>query len=294
MSDLLRKRFLKIAQSGIVAQYTPKQLSELRLELLAFPTDSLNPVEFFSLLELQFYVSLLTNHDVEAKAALDRIVDQFGADKSQRIKVLQSLYLESIGEDEKATKILTGNPDELELSRRLTTFSRKTGKNNNEDNSDYINTLIFFLDLTPSDIKTWAELANEYSKTGNYERAIFCYKEILLYEPYAYNIFYKVGLQYYYHFLQIESGLRDKKEKLLEAVDILTNSRNNFLRSVELCESFEKGWLGVYTIGELEFNKKLSSKSPSKESRIFLEDGDKLRDLSKKNSGSLISLDKIN
>lgn len=167
MSSLVKVKLLKIAKSGAFATFSPQQLDECRSQILSLATDKLTNSEIYSILELQFYISLLTNHDVEAKAALDRLLDQFAVEKSQKLKILRSLYLEAIGEDERAIKILTQDPDELDLSRRLTTFSRKKKEvSENLDGMSYISNLIFYLDLNPSDIKTWAELAGEYSKRG--------------------------------------------------------------------------------------------------------------------------------
>ncbi|CAH2355151.1 ER membrane protein complex subunit 2 [[Candida] railenensis] len=279
---LLKTKLLKIAKSGVFQDFTPQQLSETREEILSLGTDGLTTVEVYTLLELQFYISLLTNHDVEAKACLDRLVDQFDTEKSQRIKLLQSLYLEAVaGDEKKATDILCRDPDEMNLSRRLTSFSRKRANGS----ESFINNLIFYLDLNPSDLKSWGELGSQYSKVGNYEKSVYCYKEILLREPFAYNIFYLVGLEYYHWFLQadLNNNNKDKKDKVLEAVELLSQARNHFLRSIEISESYKKGWEGVYAVSNVkEFNDRIGGKwGQVKEVKKFLADGDKLRELSK-------------
>lgn len=271
-----KTKLLQIAKHGVFNTFTPPQLARCREQLLALTTDSLSSLEMYALLELQFYISLLTDHDVEAKACLDRLVDQFEPEKSQRLKVLQSIYLEAVGEEAKAQLMLSLDPDELELSRRLTTFSR-----NNGDTAAYISNLVFYLDLNPSDIKTWAELADQYLRTGNYDRAIYCYKEVLLQEPFAYNIFYQCGLQHYKQFLQLDqqNGARERKEKVLEAVEQLTRARHNFLRSTEICQDYAVGWLAVAQIGGLaDFHRRIEAKYGTvKEVRAFLDDTRKLQ-----------------
>ena len=73
--------------------------------------------------------------------------------RSQRIKILQSVYAELKGEIETASKLLSEDPDELRLLRRLTTLSR-----HDKNPTKYINNLIYYLNLQPSDLIAWAEL----------------------------------------------------------------------------------------------------------------------------------------
>lgn len=279
--ELVKNKLLSIAASGIYVNFQPVTLQNTYNEIsefLSVNAESIDTIELFNLYELQFYISLMTNHDVEAKTNLDRLVDQFGFEKSQRVKLLQSIYFEAMGDDEAAMKVLGQNADELRLSRRLVTFSRKP-----DNNEDYIASLNYYLDLQPSDVITWAELADEYKKVGHYEKAIHCLQEILLQEPYAYNIFYKVGLLYYYQFLQeFNNKTQDKKDRLLEAMSVLNNAKNNFLRSIEICDSYSTSWLGIYLITKLDLNQALSNKlADNKQVRIYLEDNSKLEALSK-------------
>ncbi|ODV67378.1 hypothetical protein HYPBUDRAFT_109975 [Hyphopichia burtonii NRRL Y-1933] len=279
---LVKNKYLTIAAKGLFSTYTPEQLSKTHQELeqfLVINSETLNINELFSLYELQFYLSILTNHDIEAKAYLDRILDQFNSSKSERIKLLKSIYLEAIGDIDALVKLLGQQQDELRLSRRLTTFSRHEDKSNGE----YIESLNYYLNLQPSDLVTWCELAEEYAKIGHYDKAIFAYKEVLLQEQYAYNIFYKVGLYYYYSFLQVYNDKIDKKDKLLEWLELLTNSRNLFLRSVEIGGNYTKSWVGIYTVSTLDFIGKLSSNknvNGLKQVKTFIQDSPKLSKLS--------------
>lgn len=279
--ELVKNKLLSMAASGIYVNFQPDILQNTYNEIskfLSVNAESIDTIELFNLYEMQFYISLMTNHDVEAKTSLDRLVDQFGFEKSQRVKLLQSIYFEAMGDDEAAMKVLGQNADELKLSRRLVTFSRKP-----DNNEDYIASLNYYLDLQPSDVITWAELADEYKKIGHYEKGIHCLQEILLQEPYAYNIFYKVGLFYYYQFLQeFTNKTQDKKDKLLEAISVLNNAKNNFLRSIEICDSYSTSWLGIYLISKLDFNQTLLNKlADNKQVKIYLEDNSKLEALSK-------------
>lgn len=289
--NLVKDKLLSIAASGIYVNFQPDVLQNTYNEITLFLSvnaESIDTIELFNLYELQFYISLMTNHDVEAKTCLDRLVDQFGSEKSQRVKLLQSIYFEAIGDDEAAMKMLGQNADELKLSRRLVTFSRKP-----DNNEDYIASLNYYLDLQPSDAITWAELANEYKKIGHYEKAIHCLQEILLQEPSAYNVFYKVGLFYYYKFLQeFSNKTLDKKDRQLEAMSILNNAKNNFLRSIEICDSYSSSWLGIYLIAKSDFNQTLSNKlADNKQVKTYLKENLKLEVISKQN---VIKLNELN
>ena len=241
----------------------------------------LDSIELFNLYELQFYLSILTLHDIEAKNVLDKICDQFdfkdsnkNKGRSQRIKILQSVYVELKGEIETASKLLSEDPDELRLLRRLTTLSR-----HDKNPTKYINNLIYYLNLQPSDLIAWAELSEQYQKLGNYDKSIYCLKEVVLQNPLAYPIFYKIGLLYYYLFLQNEGNLKtDKKDKLFELMKILINSRDNYLYSLEINDKYEKNWVGLKTIVSLPFNDKLKKISESsKEIKDYLNYNEKLK-----------------
>lgn len=282
---LLKKKLLLLASSGSFTNYTPRQLhdayEELQDFLIIYQDKVLDSIELFNLFELQFYLSLLTLHDTEAKNALDRITDQFSIIKvdkeltSQRITILKSIYEELQGDIKQASKLLSEDPDELKLSRRLTTLSRHDGG----DPSKYINNLIYYLNLQPSDKQTWNELAEQYKILGHYDKAIYCLKEIVLQDPQAYPIFYKIGLLYYYMFLQLEVNLKtEKKDKLLELMKILTNSRDNYLYSIEINDKYKKNWVGLKVLVELSFNDKLKKISESsKEIKEYLSYNDKLK-----------------
>ena len=191
------------------------------------------------------------------------------------------------GDEQAAMKVLGQNADELRLSKRLVTFSRKS-----DDNVEYIASLNYYLDLQLSDIISWAELADEYKKIEHYDKAIHCLQEILLQEPYAYNVFYKVGLFYYYRFLQDFTKTAEKKDKLLEMMSVLNNATNNFLRSIEICDSYTKSWLGIYLIIKSEFNNVLSNKlSDNKQVKAYLEGNAKLESSSKQ---KIIQLNSVN
>lgn len=283
---LLKKKLLLIASTGKFAQFPMKQVQKYHHELEIFLNmygDSLDGIELLNLYEMQFYILLIVGKDIEAKVVLDRILNQFGSNsKSQRIKVLQSVYHEAIGERVVASSILEKNADDMKLTRRLTTFDRSNVET-------YINSLSFYLNINPSDLLAWAELAHVYSEAGEYEKSVFCYKEVLLHEPCAYPMFYRAGLNYYYNFLREEKLLKgERKEKLLELVHILRNSRDHYLRCIEICDVYTKSWVGLNLILNLKFNDKLNKYNMVKEIKTYLDENDKLRPLVEKRVDELV------
>ena len=263
-----------------------KQVQKYHHELEIFLNmygDSLDGIELMNLYEMQFYILLIVGKDIEAKVVLDRILNQFGSNsKSQRINVLQSVYHEAIGERAVASSILEKNADDMKLTRRLTTFDRSNAET-------YINSLSFYLNINPSDLLAWAELAHVYSEAGEYEKSVFCYKEVLLHEPCAYPMFYRAGLNYYYNFLREEKILKgERKEKLLELVQILRNSRDHYLRCIEICAVYTKSWVGLNLILTLKFNDKLNKSNMVKEIKTYLDENDKLRPLVEKRVSELV------
>lgn len=283
---LLKKKLLLIASTGKFAQFPMKQVQKYHHELEIFLNmygDSLDGIELLNLYEMQFYILLIVGKDIEAKVVLDRILNQFGSNsKSQRIKVLQSVYHEAIGERTVASSILEKNADDMKLTRRLTTFDRSNVET-------YINSLSFYLNINPSDLLAWAELAHVYSEAGEYEKSVFCYKEVLLHEPCAYPMFYRAGLNYYYNFLREEKLLKgERKEKLLELVHVLRNSRDHYLRCIEICDVYTKSWVGLNLILNLKFNDKLNKYNMVKEIKTYLDENDKLRPLVEKRVDELV------
>lgn len=287
MSGLAKQRYLAILSSGVFATFSPDKLAALHQEVggyLNVHSGQLDLSDQFDLYELQFYLALLTNHDVEAKSYLDRINDQFAGKQSQKIMILRLMYYEASGDMKAAVNALGDSADELRASRRLATFSR-TKLDGSPNIPEYIKNLNYYLDLQPSDSLAWAELGDQYIKVGHYDKAAFCFNEVLLQEPNAYNIFYKVGLAVYYQFLQEYQEKNEKKDKLLAAMALLERSRNAFLRSVEISGSYVKSWVGVYVVSghsllqKLESNKTLAQ---LKKVAQFTSETNQLHQLSKK------------
>lgn len=85
-----------------------------------------------------------------------------------------------------------------------------------------------------------------------YRKAIFSYQEVLLFAPQAYNIFARIGELYHAAALQ-EAGSLDSVSSLNNGtkenvINSLKQGLKNFLRSVELCPVYIRGWAGVQVV----------------------------------------------
>lgn len=242
-----KKRYLAILSLGVFAHYSPLQLEALHSQLAAFLStnaDSLDLTDLFDLRHLHFMVLLLTNRDNEARACLDRLHDQFGNQKSQKLMVLRLMLYEATSSKRDAIAALGKDANDLQTSRRLTTLARRKD-DGSPDPVEYVRALTHYLDLQPGDPVAWAELGDQYNLAGHYDKAVYCFQEVLMVQPLAYNMFYKVGLNQYLRLLQ-QDDRSDKKERLLAGMELLRGARDAFLRAVELSDSYSRAWVGVY------------------------------------------------
>ncbi|KAJ8103228.1 hypothetical protein POJ06DRAFT_246948 [Lipomyces tetrasporus] len=198
---------------------------------------SLPPANLYNVFELQFFLSIIAGKDTEASAILATLTDRFRQD-SHRVGVLRSIYLEATEGPLKALEFVSGRPD-----TELGTLKRKIVilKSSNQT-SHYISELLKLVDNFPSDAESWAELASAYAEAGMYAQSLFALHEVLLLVPLAYNINALIGETslVYASSLQAASSSHSVaiEERLFEAVKF-------FLRSVELCEDYVRGWAGV-------------------------------------------------
>lgn len=241
--EAVKQKLLMVANLGVYFDFTPPQIQAYTREVVAFlknHKDVVDNLEYFNLLELQFWLDIFTSRDVDAKIVLDRISDQFAlVGQLLRLKILQLAYYEAQGDTEQAQKVLGDDANELRVQRRLTTFKR-------HDPEAYIAALNSYLDTCGLDLMAWSELATQYTNTGHYDMATYCYQEILLQEPHAYPFFYRAGTSYYHEYLQRQASLKPP-----QAIELLQNALNHFCRSVELCHVYDNGWRGIKTLVDL-------------------------------------------
>lgn len=244
--NLAKQRYVDIFTSGIFSQFGPERLEQLHGEVSLFlkqHQDSLDASTLYTIFELQFFLLLLTTRDVEAKLYLNRFQDQFGA-ALQKFLLYLLMFHEAQGDMDAAEAYLGSDPDQLRLLRRLATFSYSLTAAGSQKSRwpAYIRSLTLYLDLQPADVLAWAELGDLYLAAGHYDKAHFCWKEVLLHEPHAYNAWCSAGAAAYKKHLQ--GGLARKD--VLDSAAWLQKARDSYLRLVDICPHYTRGWLGVY------------------------------------------------
>lgn len=119
--------------------------------------------------------------------------------------------------------------------KRKATFSKFSG-----DTEQYIKELLKITTVIPTDPEVWAELGEAYYTAGHYPQAIHALQEVLILTPHAYNIFARIG-EIHHTYVSRNAPSLPFNEKF----DNLALAVKHFLRAVELCPVYIRGWAGV-------------------------------------------------
>ncbi|SCV02867.1 LAMI_0H03620g1_1 [Lachancea mirantina] len=261
--EALRKRFLTIYETKFFSIAPPNEIVELYNELKAYlkvVDPALSQTDYMSLMHMLFDLCIYNGKDIEAQVIYKTLEDRFG-DNSPYLHVMQATMMQVNENDVTAEKYLqelldrvleydTDILDYLLVSKKLLSIRKRS-----LSREKYISELLNLSEKFPLDGETWTALATEYLEAGQLDRAAFCLEEVLCIAPFNYICFAQLGEVLYY------KALRDKKGKK----DVLQDSLNNFLRSVELSETYLKGWAFVAKItGILDGKKALHSLAKKK------------------------------
>jgi len=78
-----------------------------------------------------------------------------------------------------------------------------------------------------------------------YAQSLFCLEEIVLIYPQAYNIFARMGeISYLLSIHQTSTSGRDNDN----ATEVLLDAQRYYLRSIELCEDYPRGYYGLVVV----------------------------------------------
>jgi tetratricopeptide (TPR) repeat protein len=117
--------------------------------------------------------------------------------------------------------------------------------------TEAITQLTGLLKFSPTDGEAWAELSDLYLSQGMVEQAIFCLEEVLLIQPHAWNVSWNCYLfqmltgQMHAKLGEIIYSTADFKANAVELSRVMSESMRRYLRSVELCENYLKGYYGL-------------------------------------------------
>ncbi|SCV03915.1 LANO_0G07030g1_1 [Lachancea nothofagi CBS 11611] len=238
--DILKNRYLAIHSTKHYTQISPEEVITLWTQLKAFlgaSDSSMTEIEYMSMTHMLFDLSIYVSKDVEAETIYNTFRDRFGANSPYLFVMRASLMQVNEG-DRKAEDYLTKLLSEyLELetdivgyplvSKKLLAVQRKS-----LPREKYMAKLLDLTEKFPVDAEIWYALALEYATLGQLEEAAYCLEEVLCISPFNYIVFAHLSELLYYR------ASKDSKNR--EA--LLQQSLNNALRSVELSETFVKGW----------------------------------------------------
>ncbi|KAL9020208.1 MAG: hypothetical protein Q9185_002491 [Variospora sp. 1 TL-2023] len=187
------------------------------------------------------YSCLRTGDDKTAHYFLQKLALRFGKN-DERVMGLRGLYQEAMAEDSSALlqmlreydEVLVEDPTNTPVRKRQITLLRSLSRE-----ADAINALVELLAASPTDIESWAELAEHYVSQGLYQQAEFCLEEILLSTPNAWNVHARLG-----EVLFVSTGTCPDR------IGSLTESVRRFCRSIELCDGYIRGLYGLKLASE--------------------------------------------
>ncbi|KAL7751292.1 Inositol phosphatase SIW14 [Sorochytrium milnesiophthora] len=162
--------------------------------------------------------------------------------KSNRVRMLRAMVLESEGQFSEADHIYT---DILKADNsNKSVFKRKVALLKGQNKTrEAILALNAFLDTFPQDIEGWLELSALYTQTEQFQQAAFCLEEVLLLQPFNHLFHSKYAEALY----TIGGGANIKK------------ALKYFCRSIELVTDYMRGMYGAHrctvTLLELAKNK---------------------------------------
>lgn len=255
----IRQRLLTINNTKAYVQFDAKQTVQLFGETkryLKHGDGQLGAAQSMALMEMLFYLAIFCSEDVEAEVIYNQVRDRMGGE-SCKLQVMKATLLQFNESVEAATKYLEGllreeyeyNTDMasyIALSKKLLSLRMYYGKG--KDNAaSWIQEINTLLEKCPLDPELWWFLAQLYESNKQYEYAIHALQEVLLIMPFNYIAFAKLAEIYVYH--SLNANHKDK-------IAILQLALQCALRSVELSETFLKGWALVKLVsGKLDDDK---------------------------------------
>lgn len=241
----------------LYTQFDTEELQELHDELKLYMKSGdpdLSQSAYLLLMEMLFYVNVYLNRDIDAEVIYNTLRDRFG-ENSPKLYVMKATLLQINENDQAAIEFIeTLTKETLEydtdsvsyalLQKKLLSI---TARSHNKE--WLLRQLISLVEKFPLDAEIWWFAGKIYFELGQFERAAFCYEEVICIMPFNYVAFGQLAETLYYKALRV-----DKSQAKIRGT--LQKSLNNALRSVELSEFYLKGWSFVAIISAKLDNKK--------------------------------------
>ena len=253
----LKEKLLSIMGTKLYTQLPPAEISQTYNELkyyLDLSDPQLSEEESTALSEMLFYLSIYMSKDIEAEVIYKSLCDRLG-ENSPRLHVMKATLIQINEDDIAATKYLQNLIDKeyefdsdptsyLLLAKKILAIKaelQELGKLDNE--SGLLSQIIDLVERFPLDPELWWYLGTRYCHAGQYDRAIYCFEEVLLIMPFNYVGFAQLAEVMYYKAESVRSDNTQREVALKAAL-------NNALRSVELSETCLRGWTLIAVISK--------------------------------------------
>ena len=146
-------------------------------------------------LEKLFYLCLELKFYPEAKKLLDQMFREFGNEKKIIRMIAEKNEISPDGDInlsfEKYKQLILFNQEDKTSIKRYILFLKF---NTTQDNmNEYIELWNEYLKIYMDDPEAWNELGNCYCDICNYEKAAYCFEELLLHNPFNYMTMLKIA-----------------------------------------------------------------------------------------------------
>ena len=131
------------------------------------------------------------------------------------------------------SQALEEDPTNLPLQKRRVAILKSMGKIPEATSS-----LVDIVDYSPVDAESWAELSDLYVMQGCWDQAMFCLEEVLLIVPNAWTMHARLAEVTHLSTVAAEGSAAQPAKGLAE-------SMRRYCRSIELCDSFPRGYYGL-------------------------------------------------
>ncbi|CCK71008.1 Emc2p KNAG_0F03460 [Huiozyma naganishii CBS 8797] len=241
---LMRERLLTVAAGRVYFRLSAGEIVRLQGDVKAYLSRgdrALSKVQLLALLEMHFYLCVLSGADKEALSVFHRCRDNLGVN-SPKVQAMYATLLQSDGEDAVGyyTKLLQ---DEYEYSTDPASYvflSKRllAARGLEEGSPQMIEQVGALLERFPLDAELWWFMGDQYlCAQGQLSKAAYCFEQVLL-----------------SHALQLLRFCTARRGAVVHeqsgAPGELSRALEYALRSVELSETFLRGWSLVYTISK--------------------------------------------
>lgn len=201
--------------------------------------------EKWQIYENVFLSCLRAGDNDSAYLCLEELTDRFGVE-NDRVLALRGLYKEGTAKTQQELQVvlqqyedmLKEDPTVFSVRKRRAALLRSMGRT-----AEATAALTNLVDTSPTDPEVWSELSDIHLSQGALDQAIFCLEEVLLIAPNAWNMHAKLAEALYLSASRAESNDVQVKG--------LSESMRRFCRSLELCDTYLRGFYGLKLVSEV-------------------------------------------